>query len=1756
MKRFLLVLGLLASVLSAVAQGTINAKNSGSLSPLLAANGTKLSAATGRFEVLLGDKVLSTGKNTLAVDGVFTAGVLTVPGVAAGGTATITVRAWDTGAGATYALAQAAGFGFGSSTFQVIGLGGDLSPPPSLDNFKGIRLADRSVVVAGTFNAKNSATASPLLVDDGSKLSVAAGRVEVLFNGTVLNTVEKTLVVDGVFSLGVLTVPGAAAGGSATITVRAWDVGAGASYAVAEGAGFGFGSSTFSVTGLGGGVTAPPALDNFKGIRLAGRTVVSGGTFNAKNSSTLSPLLTPEGSKLPVANGRVEVVYNDTVLNTAEKTLEADGVFSLGVLTVPGVAAGGNATITVRAWDTRAGATYALAQAAGSGFGSATFSVGGLGGGLTAPPAMENFKGIRLSSGITTVAGTFNAKNSATASPLLAADGSKLTVANGRFEILHGDTLLSMLNDRLDVDGVFSDGVLSVPGVPVGGTAAITIRAWDIGAGATYALAQAAGFGFGSATFDVVGLGGGLTPTPAMDNFKGIRLAPRPVAGGGSFNAKNSATLSPLLGVDGLKLTVANGRFEVLFGDTLLSTAKNTLAADGVFAAGVLSVPGIPAGGTAAITVRAWDVTAGATYALAQAAGTGFASATFDVVGLGGDLTPPPALDNFKGLRLSSTAINQAPTVAGQSVTTPEDVGVPITFVGKDPENAPLVFTIVTAPKNGTITGTGANRTYTPQSNFSGTDSFTFKANDGKLDSAAGTVSIVVTPVNDAPRTLTQSFTTDEDIPVAIKLVGDDAENDPLAFIIVAPPKNGTLSGTGANLTYTPKPDFNGTDPFTYKVNDGKLDSAVATIGITVTAVNDRPLAGTQTVATPEDTALKITLAATDAEKDALTFTIVAPPKNGALTGTGANLTYTPKADFNGTDSFTFKANDGKVDSAVATVAIVVTAANDAPKSVAQSTTTAEDTAVAVKLAGTDTENDTLSFTIVAQPKNGTLSGTGANRTYTPKADFNGTDSFTFKVNDGKLDSDVATVTVVVTAVNDAPKAVAQSVTTAEDTAVVVKLAGTDIENDTLTFVIVTEPKNGTLTGTGANRTYTPKADFNGTDSFTFKANDGKLDSDVATVTVVVTAVNDAPKAVAQVVTTSEDTAVAIKLAGTDVENDALTFTIVAQPKSGTLTGTGVSRTYTPKADHNGTDSFTIKANDGKLDSEVATIAIIIAAVNDAPVAAAQSVTTPAGTPIAVKLAATDVENDTLTFAIVAVPKNGTLTGTGASRTYTPKNDFSGTDTFTFKANDGKADSDAATVTIKVTPVNRAPVAIAQVATGTEDTALPIRLEGTDADGDVLSYTVVAGPKNGSLAGTGAARTYTPGSNYNGTDSFTFKVNDGKLDSATVSVGIVIAAVNDAPKALGQSLATVEGKSLTLRLSGADIENDPLTYIVVAPPKNGVLRSGLLGSAAAPRTYVPNAKFSGAETFTFKVNDGKLDSTVETVTINVTRANKAPVAIAQKVTTAEDTALKMTLAGTDEDKDPLTYLIVAQPKNGTLTGTGSTPLYTPKTDFNGTDSFKFKVNDGAADSDAVTVEITVTPVNDAPVAVDQAVTTPQSKSITFKLNGVDTDNDSLKFTVLTPPKNGVLRGSTSADRSYTPKTGFKGTDTFTYKVNDGKLDSPVATVTVTVTPRVTTTSDDFRLTIRMVPDAVDLGGASEIPGGGIRKAVAPVSAPLLPKLLLQAPVGSTGVIEWCEHLGGDADWQSLSPVTVGPSGAVAVDVSAGQATGYFRFVTE
>ena len=1085
---------------------------------------------------------------------------------------------------------------------------------------------------------------------------------------------------------------------------------------------------------------------------------------------------------------------------------------------------------------------------------------------------------------------------------------------------------------------------------------------------------------------------------------------------------------------------------------------------------------------------------------------------------------------------ITVTAVNDAPAANAQSVTTNEDTAKAIVLTGTDVEGSPLTYAVVANPAHGVLSGTGANLTYTPSANYNGSDSFTFKVNDGALDSSAATVAITVTAVNDAPVANARGVITNEDTPTAILLTGSDVEGSPLTYAVVASPTNGALSGTGANLTYTPNPNYNGSDSFTFKVNDGALDSSEATVSITVTAVNDAPVANAQSVITDEDTAMPILLTGTDVEGSALTFTVLTNPAHGVLSGTLDGQTYTPTANYNGSDSFTFRVSDGLLLSNTATVSITVNAVNDPPIANSQSVTTNEDIAKFIVLSGTDVERSPLTYTVVISPTNGVLSGSGTSRVYTPSANFNGSDSFTFKVNDGALDSNEATVSITVIAVNDAPVANAQSVTTDEDTPAAILLTGTDVEGSSLTFTVLANPLHGTLSGTGANRTYAPTANYNGTDSFSFRVSDGLLLSNTATVSITIFPVNDAPVASNQSVSTNEDVGKSIILVGTDVEGSPLSYTVLTGPAHGGLFGSGTSRVYSPFGNFNGTDSFTFKVNDGTLDSNEATVSITVIAVNDAPVAYPQSLTTDEDTPTAVLLTGSDVEGSALTFTVLTNPAHGALSGTGASWTYAPAANYNGSDTFTFRVSDGSlfsntatvslninsvpdapvAISDAAateedvavsinvlandtdgdgdrlqvqsftqpahggvntdgtflkytpaanfngtdsftyvstdgvltsntaTVTITVNAVNDAPLANSQEITTAEDTAKGILLSGTDVDGTSMAFFVLKGPANGSLSGTAPNLTYTPNSNYNGSDSFTFKVNDGALDSNEATVSIDVTAVNDPPIANTQSLTTAEDTATPIVLTATDVEGSPLSYSVLTSPAHGVLTG-----TGANLTYTPNANYNGSDGFTFKVNDGDLDSNAATVSITVTAVNDAPVANALNLSTDEDTAKAVVLTGTDIEGDPLVFTILRGPTSGTLSGTAPNLAYTPNSNYNGSDSFTYRVNDGALDSNEATVSITVTAVNDSPVANAQSVTTTEDTATPIVLTGSDVEQSPLIFTVLTNPTNGVISG-TGPNLTYTPNANFNGSDHFTFKANDGALDSTEATVSITV----------------------------------------------------------------------------------------------------------
>ncbi|MEZ4705582.1 MAG: Ig-like domain-containing protein [Caldilineaceae bacterium] len=280
------------------------------------------------------------------------------------------------------------------------------------------------------------------------------------------------------------------------------------------------------------------------------------------------------------------------------------------------------------------------------------------------------------------------------------------------------------------------------------------------------------------------------------------------------------------------------------------------------------------------------------------------------------------------------TVTNRAPLANDQNVSTTVDAALPITLTGADADGDVLSYVIVSQPDNGALSGTAPNLTYTPNAGFTGSDSFTFVVNDGLVDSTAATVNIAVNPVNSAPVANGQNVSTDEDMALAITLTATDADNDVLAYSIVTPPTHGTLGGLAHTLVYTPDGDFNGSDTFTFKANDGQVDSVVATITITVQPVNDPPLARDDSASTAAGTPVTITVQANDSagpadEDPTLTTTAVSEPLHGAASiNADGTITYQPAADVVGDDSFTYTVCDSDGACATATVRITVTAGN------------------------------------------------------------------------------------------------------------------------------------------------------------------------------------------------------------------------------------------------------------------------------------------------------------------------------------------------------------------------------------------------------------------------------------------------------------------------------------------------------------------------------------------------------------------------------------------------------------------------------------------------------------------------------------------------------------------------------------------------------------------------------------------------------------------------------------------------------------
>jgi YVTN family beta-propeller protein/VCBS repeat-containing protein len=512
---------------------------------------------------------------------------------------------------------------------------------------------------------------------------------------------------------------------------------------------------------------------------------------------------------------------------------------------------------------------------------------------------------------------------------------------------------------------------------------------------------------------------------------------------------------------------------------------------------------------------------------------------------------PPTLWAVFAWVRreVKRTFFNSPPVADIPAVTATEDTPQIIT-AGTDPDPGDIAtVTSFTQPAHGTLVNNqDGTLTYTPAPDYAGPDSFSYTESDegspfhlhgllslltGQDHTDTAAVAITVTAVDDAPVGVADSYTLDEDTPLAVTAAGGVLENDTdvdsasLTAVAVAQPTKGSLTlNPDGSFSYAPNANVNGADSFSYKANDGTLDSAVTTVNITVNPVNDAPVGVADAYDTNEDTTLTVTgrgvlVNDTDVDGDALAAAVVKNPTKGTLNlNPNGSFSYTPNPNANGADSFTYKANDGSLDSAVTTVNITVNPVDDLPTAPDATYTIEEDGSLSGTLGAVDVDGDAVIEKITTEPLHGQVIRVGDTFTYKPAADYFGTDVFKYSAsNSGPSNTVIGTVTVIVTPVDDAPVANADSATAAAEggqVTIPVLVNDTDVDSaiDPTTVAIATPPSRGSVSVdpmTGAV-TYTSTGSGATSDSFTYTVKDGGgAVSNAATVTVAVTAVNHPP---------------------------------------------------------------------------------------------------------------------------------------------------------------------------------------------------------------------------------------------------------------------------------------------------------------------------------------------------------------------------------------------------------------------------------------------------------------------------------------------------------------------------------------------------------------------------------------------------------------------------------------------------------------------
>lgn len=1043
-----------------------------------------------------------------------------------------------------------------------------------------------------------------------------------------------------------------------------------------------------------------------------------------------------------------------------------------------------------------------------------------------------------------------------------------------------------------------------------------------------------------------------------------------------------------------------------------------------------------------------------------------------------------------------------------------------------------------------------------PRSNFYGPNTSDYSITDGSAWVSAD-IEMVVHPVPDSPVAADDEYLVQRNELLVINdpgsgVLGNDFDPDkrasphhpvweaasgvdlePLTAELVSDVEHGSLTFYDNGVfIYEPARDYSGFDTFTYRALDatGRL-SEVESVQI---RVNSPAIAVDDAYVVNEDLVLEQGveggLLANDSDPDgddlwaSRHYSGCAPCNGHVDIDQDGSFRYTPDRDFHGQDEFFYRVRDRVEGFDVGRVVVTVLPINDAPITEEDTYRTQEDVVLnapepqGVLRNDVEVDGDGLADAeLVDSAANGSVAfQPDGSFTYTPGVDFNGRDTFSYRVFDTTgLVSGNELVEVFVTPVNDPPIAADDQYQTDQESVLEVgsdsgvMANDSDVDGPALIVVLVSPPQHGqvALDADGAF-VYEPDGVFMGTDHFGYQVDDGLGAVDSATVSVVVNAVEPEVDVVAnddfyQFEGPSTSVAEPGVVANDVLEGDgSLTASLVVAPEEGVVSlEPDGSFHYQAPPGYAGIDGFTYSASTGGV-SDLARVTLdILPAGNVPPIANDDDYSILEDRSLDTQRLGSllandeDHEGDPLTLEVLSQPASGQLEMREDGHFhYTPVTDFNGSVSFSYRVSDGQAVSGEATVTIAVISRNDAPEALDDAYQTVMDQVLEVPAEAgllandSDVDGDELTVTLVDSPDNGQVdVESDGAFSYTPLPGFSGSDVFRYVASDTHAQVAASVFITVTGEENRPPSATGENYTVAEDELLDSQVSGSVLDNDSdpdgdtLIAVLEDSPEHGHL-----DFEGGEFTYRPDADFHGADSFTYHVSDGEYSDGPVAAQIEVTAVNDEPVTRNDLYTTTQGQALVVPspqgvlVNDSDADGDVLTVQVHVAPAQGQLALNEDGGFeYVPDPGFSGRDEFAYLASDGTVDrAGRAIIDVTEAP-NQRPVAAgeiyevaeDTVLDTRSTHSLLA--NDVDPDGSALTLEPESMPSMGDTEVLSGGHIIYTPARDAVGDFELIYRVSDGTLESEAVAAVIRLQPQ-NDPPDAQHDVYAMWPEAVEL----------------------------------------------------------------------------------